>query len=306
VLPITLAACGGSSGGSSAPPSPPVNTTALPITGDNAQDVTESVLEAVASSTDLIDIADVVGLPVIGGTSQGNSEPASGDVFTDLAACDSGDVTTTWNDADDDLQVSTGDTFDIQFDLCFLQEPEITLDGAATIDELTLTGDPTNLIAPWSLDATFGYADLTVTDALDAVIINGDLDLAVSSDNGIVINGIVGSAFLTVDVNGVIESLSDFLMTQRIDENALTRTIAADGIYTSDTLEGSVTFETLEVFVVMGDDNPSSGQLLISDGRSSVLVTVLDNLNVQLGIDLDLDGTTDQTLTVTWAELDIG
>jgi hypothetical protein len=33
---------------------------------------------------------------------------------------------------------------------------------------------------------------------------------------------------------------------------------------------------------------------------------VLDNLNVQLDIDLNLDGTIDQTIMVTWAELDIG
>ncbi len=56
----------------------------------------------------------------------------------------------------------------------------------------------------------------------------------------------------------------------------------------------------------MGDDNPSSGQLLISDSSSSVLVTVLDNMNVQLDIDLDLDGTIDETIVVTWADLDNG
>jgi hypothetical protein len=305
VLSITLAACGGSGGGSSTPP-PTVNTAALPITGANAQDVTESVLEAVTSSMDLIDFTDVVGMPVIGSMGQGNSKPAFGDVVTQVTSCDTGEMTTTWNDADNNLQVSTGDTFDTQFAMCFLQEPGITLDGVATIDNLVVTGDPANQIVPWSLAATFGYIDLSVTDAVDAVIINGDLDLAISSDDGIVINGSMGSALLTVELNGISESLSDFLMVQLIDQNALTQAISADGIYTSDILEGSVTFETLEDFVVMGDDNPSSGQLLISDSRSSVLVTVLDNLNVQLDIDLDLDGTIDQTIMVAWAELDIG
>jgi hypothetical protein len=56
---------------------------------------------------------------------------------------------------------------------------------------------------------------------------------------------------------------------------------------------------------VIGDDNPSAGELLISDSSSSVLVTVLDNINVQLEIDLELDGTIDQTIVVPWSELDI-
>jgi hypothetical protein len=56
----------------------------------------------------------------------------------------------------------------------------------------------------------------------------------------------------------------------------------------------------------MGDDNPFSGELLINDSSSSVLVTVLDNISVQLDIDLDLDGTIDETVVVTWAALDIG
>jgi len=46
--------------------------------------------------------------------------------------------------------------------------------------------------------------------------------------------------------------------------------------------------------------------MLIADAGSSVLVTVLDNISVQLDIDLDLNGTIDETIVVTWAELDIG
>ena len=136
--------------------------------------------------------------------------------------------------------------------------------------------------------------------------INGDLDLEISSDDNVVIDASLASALLEVDVNGVAESLSEYVMTQVINLNLQVQVISADGVYTSDILQGSVTFETLENFTALGDDNPSSGQMLISDGSSSVLVTVLDNLNVELGIDLDLDGTIDQTIVVAWADLDIG
>ena len=307
-LLMTLTACGGSSGGGAAPPPPPppVNTATLPITVDNAQDITESVLGAVTSSADLIDIADVIGLPIVGSANQDFAKPALRDVITQVTACDTGDMTTTWNDVDNDLQLSTGDSFDTQFAMCFLQDSGVTIDGTSTVQNVVVTGDPANQVVPWSLVATFGFIDLTATDAIDTVTINGDLDLEMSSDDNVVINVSLGSALLEVDANGVVESLSDYLMTQVINRNLQVDLIGADGVYTSDILQGSVTFETLEDFMVIGDDNPSSGQLLISDSSSSVLVTVLDNLNVELGIDLDLDGTIDQTLVVTWADLDIG
>jgi hypothetical protein len=307
-LLMTLTACGGSSGGGAAPPPPPppVNTATLPITVDNAQDITESVLGAVTSSADLIDIADVIGLPIVGSANQDFAKPALRDVITQVIACDTGDMTTTWNDVDNDLQLSTGDSFDTQFAMCFFQDSGVTIDGTSTVQNVVVTGDPANQVVPWSLVATFGFIDLTATDAIDTVTINGDLDLEMSSDDNVVINVSLGSALLEVDANGVVESLSDYLMTQVINRNLQVDLIGADGVYTSDILQGSVTFETLEDFMVIGDDNPSSGQLLISDSSSSVLVTVLDNLNVELGIDLDLDGTIDQTLVVTWAEFDIG
>jgi hypothetical protein len=55
--------------------------------------------------------------------------------------------------------------------------------------------------------------------------------------------------------------------------------------------------------MVMGEDNPSSGQLFIADATSSVLFTVLDNLNVRLEIDVDLDGMIDETIDLLWTDL---
>jgi hypothetical protein len=304
-LIVTLASCGGSSGGGTVPPPPPDPAT-LPITAANAQDITEAVLEAVTSTTDLVDITDVIGLPVTGSTSSGNAKPALGDIITQTTACDTGTMTMTWDDADDNLEVSTGDSFATEFVMCFLQDPGVTLDGSSTIDNLVVTGDPANQVVPWRLAATFGFVDLTATDAVDTVTIDGDLEFDMGSDDNIIIDASVGSALLTVVANSSSESLSDYLLTQVIDVNALTQTINAGGTFSSDILQGSVTFTTLEDFVVMGDDNPSSGRMLISDGSSSVLVIVIDNLNVQLDIDLNLDGTIDQTIMVTWADLDIG
>jgi len=304
---VVLAACGGGGSGGSSPPAPPApNTATLPITTANAQDITVTVLEAVTSTVEIVSIVDVIGLPLTGTTNQGLAKALVADIFAETTACDTGEVATTWNDADNNLAISTGDTFDILFDMCFIAEEGLTLDGASSLSNMIVTGDPFIQTVPWGLATTFGFDNLTATDSIDEVVIDGNLDLDMSSDDNVVVDFSIATNSLTVQLPSTSETLSEYVLTQTLDLNALTQVISTSGIYTSTELEGSVTFETLEDFVLMGDDNPSSGELLISDSSSSVLVKVLDNINVQLEIDLDLDGTIDETLVVTWATLDIG
>lgn len=307
VVLLLLVSCGGSGGDGIAvtPQQPPPSSAALPITGDNAQDITVSVLEAITSTVEVVDIVDVIGLPPIGTSIPGLAKFAVSDIFTQFVACDTGDSTTTWNDADNNLVISTGDTFDVVFAMCFYEDTGTTLDGPISLTNIVVTGDPFDGIAPWRLAMTFGFDNLSGTDSAGTAILDGDLDLDTSSDDNVVIDLSVGTTSLAAQQNGITETLTGYLLTETLDLNALTQLINANGILTSNLLEGSVTFETLEGFVVIADDNPSVGQLLISDDSSSVLVTVIDNISVQLDIDFDLDGTIDQTIVVTWAELDI-
>ena len=137
---------------------------------------------------------------------------------------------------------------------------------------------------------------------------HGDLDLDLSSEDNVVVDLSIAAISLVLNVDpftGDSKSLSDYVLDETLDLNALTQVVNTSGTFASGLLEGAVVFETLQDFVVMVDDNPSAGQLLISDSSSSVLVTVLDNINVQLEIDVDMDGIIDRTIVVTWAELGI-
>jgi len=277
----------------------------LPITAANAQDITVAVLEAVTSSVEIVDFVDIIDLPIISSTVQGFANKRFADISTDTAACDTGQVTISWDDADNNLVVSTGDTFDIIFEMCSFADTGTTLDGAISITNMVVTGDYINQVAPWGLATTFDFVDLSGTDSSGTSTIDGPLDLDINSDDNVAINLSVASASLTAQDSGDSETLSEYLLTQTIDLNTLMQVISAGGTYTSTVLEGNVTFETLVDFEAIGDDNPAAGQLLISDSTSSVLVTVLDNISVQLEIDLDRDGTIDETIVLTWAELDI-
>ena len=280
------------------------DTATLPITVDNAQAITADVLEAIISTVDIVDILDVIGLPAIGSTNSGLAKFLAPDIYTEIVPCDTGEATVTWNDVDNNLEMSTGDTFDVLFNMCFFADTGATLDGATSLTNMIVTGDPVNQIPPWRLATTFGFDNLSETGGADPVTVGGSLDIDLRSDDNVVVNLSIGTASLSAQQSGNTETLTDFVLTATFDLNAVTEAVSTSGTLTSSLLEGTVTFETLQEFVVIGDDNPSAGQLLINDSSSSVLVTVLDNINVQLEVDLDLDGTIDQTIVVPWSELD--
>ena len=271
---------------------------ALPITDGNAQDITENVLEAVTWPFEVIDLLDLLGLPVIVSVTPAPAESAVVmDVSTDVIACDTGEASVTWDDADNNLVISTGDTFDVVSDWCELADTETWFSGSMSVTNLVVTGDPFNQIAPWGLALTVG---------LEALPVGGDLDLDMNSEDNVVVDLSIATASLSAaDASFNAHTLSDYVLTETLDLNALTQIVNVSGTFTNPYLEGAVVFETLQDFVIMADDNPSAGQLFISENSSSVLVTVLDNINVQLEIDIDLDGTIDRTMVVAWTELDI-
>jgi hypothetical protein len=288
----------------------------LPITADNARAITADVLEAITSTVELVDILDFVGIPVIAGTNSSLAKVMAAVVLTETVLCDTGEATVTWNDVDNDLVISTGDTFDVLFVMCFFADTGTTLDGAMSLTDMIVTGDPVNQIAPWRLETTIGFDNLAGTDAAGTDRLDGSLDLDLGSSDNVIVDLSIGTALLNAwdDTSWVdFFTLTDYVLIATFDLNALTEVIRTSGTLTKAYLPGSdlfvapgtVTFETLQDFTVTGDDNPSAGQLLISDSSSSVLVTVLDNINVQLEIDLELDGTIDQTIVVPWSELDI-
>jgi len=280
------------------------DTAVLPITADNAQAITAEVLEAITSTIDLVEILDFIGIPAVAGTNSGLAKLLAVDILTQIVPCDTGEATVTWDDVDNNLVISTGDTFDVLFSMCFFADTGATLDGATSLTNIIVMGDPVNQIAPWRLATTIGFDNLSGTDADGTVILVGSLDLDLSSDDNVVASLSMGTGSLSAQQSGVTETLTDYMLDATFDLNTLTDVINTNGTLTSTSLEGTVTFETLQEFIVIGDDYPSAGQMLNSDSSSSVLVTVLDNINVQLEIDLDLDGMIDETIVVTWAELD--
>ena len=302
-----LVACSGDGGGGGGsdpvnPPEPPAGSATLPITAENAPVITAEVLDAITSTTDLVGRSDVIGLPVLGGAAPGLTKVFQKTVVVDELYCDTGLITVTWHDEDDDFQLSTGDSLQLEFDAC-QSIGLLTLDGTSTVSGIVVAGDVSNQIAPWTLEATVDFDRLRASDNEVTTTLEGALGLRVGSEDNLVIElSIEADAFSATSVT-LAESLSDFSVTETLDVNSLTLSVNTSGVLASSSLEGSVRFETLDDFVAVADDYPYAGQMRISDAVSSVLVTVLDNINVQLEVDENLDGTVDAMLVVPWTEL---
>ena len=311
IVPVSaaalLVACssdggGGGSSGPVNPPEPPEASAALPITAENAPLITADVLDAVTSTTDLVGRADVIGLPVVGGVAPGLTKVLQKTVIVDELYCDSGLITVTWHDEDDDFELSTGDSLQLEFDACW-SAGLLTLDGTSTVSGIVVAGDVSNQLAPWALEATVDFDQLRATDSEGTTTVDGALGLRVGSEDNLVVEMRIDTDAFSANSATFAESLRDFSITERFDVNSLVLRINTAGVLSSTALEGSVRFETLEDFVAVADDYPHAGRMLISDAVSSVRVTVLDNLNVQLEVDEDLDGSIDAILTVAWSDL---
>lgn len=310
-----------SSGGTTFVP-PPAATGELPITANNAVDITADVIEAISSLFDLLQVTDVTNLPLsdlpfsqadLGVTSDLPFAAIAGPVFgeqqrsviVDASSCDAGSYTNTWDDADDDREVSTGDTLDIAFADCVFADMGVTLGGSTFVTGIDITGDIMSGIPPWSLGANFAFVDLVGIDSESTVTVNGNFDIAAATADGLMLDLEISGARLSAMEGGLTDTLSNFRVTEQFDLVAQMIAIDAAGTLTSDRLNGTISFSTPTRLIVIGDDNPSSGQITITHSSSGIVATVLDNISVQLAIDTDGDGTAETTIVVTWLDLDI-
>ncbi|MFQ5487645.1 MAG: hypothetical protein ACE5ET_04260, partial [Gammaproteobacteria bacterium] len=106
---------------------------------------------------------------------------------------------------------------------------------------------------------------------------------------------------------GDSEILSAYDIAFTSDEASLgtAYTIDANGTVASTALDGSVQFQTLTTFEGIDPEYPHSGVMRITGARnSSVTLTAIDSTDVQLEVDADGDGVSDQTITTQWAVID--
>ena len=308
---LGLIGCGG--GGSSAP------TGTVPLTTANATAVAGTAID---SSEGILSLANG-GAGVFNVTAEGaDTSVGSFDlagfarqhltdlllpsdvaraIHTETTNCDGGgSLVQVWNDADDNNQPSPGDSFELQFTGCSDGDGSF-LTGRVILDQLAISGDPSG--GGFSIGMRMTFDQVQVSDGTDTATLNGSLQvfLAVTGDEVAFRLDIA----VTLDGNGVAFGAGTSIA---LTSNTATGdyTFEADGSFTDDELGGSIVYDTTEAFRGNeAQEYASSGTMVIRGANNtSITIVVLDVQQVRLDVDSDGDGQVDDSMTVTWQQLD--
>jgi hypothetical protein len=307
---FAISGCGGS-GGDAAPVAAPDNS--LEITSANAMEVSKVAYDAAIGSQQLGTVGSGGGLVgnVSGGVLKISNPGYQVPIPAETIPCAMSGSTTVSGDLADIITptITAGDFIRVEFNACDDGFGEVT-DGITRMDFTAFSGDLLSQL--FSMTATLTLTNFQAslfdgqsTTPVDVITTNGVATLTVNSTNSPFISTSVSGSSLMVDTNDSSESLTDFLSTSTIDGSLLPSpyTNSASGTLDSSALSGIISYSNPVEFAGLGVDYPSSGEFLVSGSDSSLLLIAEDNVNVRIEIDQGADGTVDETINTTWAEL---
>ncbi|MGB5592137.1 MAG: hypothetical protein WBN31_14420 [Gammaproteobacteria bacterium] len=214
----------------------------------------------------------------------------------------SGSVSVSGNLASQDA-LTAGDRIVARFTNCDDGEGEV-VNGTLTLVVDTFSGDLLGGFVTLGLTVTFQNFSVNEGGTLETV--SGDLSLLMDTQAYPVSTFSISSGSLTVSDGVDTVVLSNFSTTVTSDESSQPPafTYTSSGRISVPTY-GSVSYQVRQPFTGFGEGDPDSGVLYIEGNMGgSITVTVLSNVQVQLDMDYDGDGVTDETIIVTWVELE--
>jgi len=309
---VLVAACG--SGGSSfdGAGEPPASTFA--ITSANATTAAGASWDAVVASGDFSNLGGSLGLTaaVQGGVSKATqSFKAAGlssdsglavPVGPDVLPCLSGGAVTVSGDIASPVTLTTGDTFNVLYELCDDGAGEV-IDGTIDLTVRDFSGDLLAGTYLLSMDAVL--TNLQVATGSDTIMNNGDATVTLDTEQTpYVATGVSGTS-MTIDASASSQTLSNYVSQATLDGGMqnLPYTMSASGALNSTELGGVVQYSTPVAFSGEGTNYPAAGSLLVEGTNSSARLTAVDDVNVTIEVDSDGDGVIDETINTTWAAL---
>lgn len=325
---IVLCACGGgggSGGDGGTGTAPAAANTPVTITAANAPNVagttfdvsdslaggggvsnvlTASVGGRPTTDTRVIDalITQIKQTPVLFEKRTAGVSPAAVVQITN-EPCDSGTFSGSINDADNDQNLSSGDSFTITTNNCNFSGT--VMNGSMLIDNLVIGGGFINDIAPYTFSARLQATNLSITDNGETVVMNGDATLSESSNDGITTTSRYSGNGTNLVFNGDTLTLSDYAIDAIVNNATGAYTLSLNGAISSASIGGSVTVTTTVPFTGVGNFDPTAGEATCvgANNTSVTLIANSDGLTVQLLVDGNGDGIDDDTLAEAWATL---
>ncbi len=292
-----------------------VPNTGTNITSANAVTVLKVSYEAAQSSAGLGDLSGETGIIAAGPNNVakvgGRLFASAGSMVTNsqvplpdqISDCDGGGTVTISADIADLLTptLSPGDVFAVVFDMCNDALGTVT-DGRLDYVIDAFSGD--FLGGFYDLTMTLTMTDFQVATAADVLTSNGDATVTLNTINAPAVSASLSGISFIVDANASSEIQTNYSSAQTLDAGISPSpyTMSASGTLDSTQLPGVVSYSTPEIFMGFDSDYPSSGQFLVTGSSSSARLTA-EGVNVLIEIDADGDGTFEESISMTWAEL---
>jgi hypothetical protein len=178
------------------------------------------------------------------------------------------------------------------------------IEGGTTINGSVFASNIVD--TPTQQSITLEFKGFSISDATGYLAIHGDISMSISVDGaGVQTQTLSGGSFAS-QFNSEAFQLTNYNLTAVVDPGAGTTTETSNFTYSSTSMGGSVTVQTIVPFVTnVGDLYPSSGQFVATGSNGSKCrLTALNSVDVLLEVDADgMDGY-ETMINTTWAALD--
>ncbi len=227
------------------------------------------------------------------------SGPTAKAVRTNTLACQQGgSILVTLNDADNDGDLSTGDSFSYQFNNC--RASGQTTNGSLRFSNLVIPQTDTG-----TMTMTITFVALSSSIDGQATVLDGGFDMRVTiADQAATVVSVTASGqSLRAKTPTHTEIMTNFSTSAELNQTASTYKQSSNATFSYAESNKSYTLTTSTPFTGTLGANPSAGSMTIkaSDG-SQARMTVASPTTVRIEADSDGDNVFEHSETRTWRE----
>lgn len=213
--------------------------------------------------------------------------------------CDSGNLSLTFNDADNSASLTSGDTISMSANACTFSG--VTMNGSISISNVVVTGD--QITPPYSMQFRLTTSGFSVSSGGETAAINGSGTISESTSDDITFTSSFSGAGIEMTAGNEVLTLTDYQITEVENEATGAYSMDISATVSSPALGGSVTITTDVPLSGVYPFEADAGQITCTGDNSSVTIIVIDSTSVQLEVDLDGDAVTDDTIIESWVNL---
>lgn len=312
---VGLSACGGGSDGGSTP----TPLTLVTLDSGNATMVAGTASTAVFGTAEIGGLTDLTGSTsnaqggvtkrdasaVAAKAAQGTLSNVRFALFSaDTSFCVVSGSVTVLSDLASPFTFTAGDFISADFDMCDDGEGE-TIDGMLEMTITSFEGDV--LTSEFLFGVDLLMTEFMVITLTDTMMADGDIGTTVDTRTPPIVEGSIFGDSFVISGMGVTETISMFstLYTEDSSTFPVSWTNNSMGTVDSSEVSGAVRYETPLAFEGSGANYPHTGQLLVTGAKgATLLLRTIDDVNIEIDADYDGDGSVDETLVLTWAELE--